>query len=54
MRKSELLYKCRTQSFQVLICLCEAAVSIANDKENRSILIDYDLISVLLKLCESV
>ncbi len=40
--------------FQVLICLCEAAVSIAKDTENRSILIDYDLIPVLLRLCESV
>ncbi|CAB3976879.1 Armadillo repeat-containing 4 [Paramuricea clavata] len=42
------LTKCK-----VLICLCEAAVSIAKDAENRSILIDYDLIPVLLRLSES-
>jgi hypothetical protein len=29
-------------------------VSIAKDAENRSILIDYDLIPVLLRLSESV
>ena len=40
--------------FQVLICLCEAAMNIAKDTENRSILVDYDLIPVILKLCESV
>ena len=41
-------------SFQVLISLCEAAVRIAQDAENRSILIDYGLIQAIKRLCQTV
>ncbi|XP_028402892.1 armadillo repeat-containing protein 4-like isoform X2 [Dendronephthya gigantea] len=48
-----LLSATELKRYKVLICLCEAAVSIAKDAENRSILVDYDLIPVLLRLRES-